>query len=175
LPKLKTPIDYFFSRLQFLSVSPIILRLMENKLNPAALSPIEQQRRQEELEFCRALCDVLKNLQALRDNPDDDEARRLAESTAPLIAESIYHYPTHFVRVSIPPQVKAHTSREHVIDPDKPTEFIAAAIRRLTPEQVEFTSGPEINSQWLVVYDNFDKLRVEPYFPEESLTGLNLG
>ena len=143
---------------------------MEDEPNQEILSPIEQQRRQEELDFCRALCEALKNLQALRDNPNDKEARRKVESTAPLIAESIYHYPTHFVKISIPPEVNAHTSREHVIDPDKPTEFIAAAIRRLTPEQVEFTSGQEINSQWLVVYDNFDKLQVEPFFPDTDVS-----
>lgn len=148
---------------------------MENKPHLGALSPVEYRRLQEELEFCRALADALKNLQALRDNPDDEEARRMAESTATLIAESIYHYPTHYVKISIPPEVDAHTSQNYVKDEEKPTEFIAAAVRRLTPEQVEFTSGQEMNSRWLVVNDNFDKLQVEPFFPDIDISyGQNL-
>jgi hypothetical protein len=135
-----------------------------------SLPAVERERALIEYRFCQHVLDALVRLEQLRTgNISAELPGRVKTDEESLLAESIHQIPPHVMYISVPPEVNAHTSVDWEPDDEKPTFFIATAIRRWLTEQVEFSETQDdldnVKGKWLVVFDNYDKLQIDPVLP----------
>ncbi len=91
-----------------------------------------------------------------------EDWHRLEDAAASLCSHTLYDNLSFLMRVTVPPEINAHTSHNYVIDEAVPPSFTARVVREISSEAVKFSEFKEKDGgKWLVVYDNFDKLIVE--------------